>query len=1031
MAGLRIFQINAMRSHTVMQEIRKVAEESEVDIICVQEPASCAGRLPSVPVKAQVLSVGQVPMSAVVVLNTAIRSTLIAQFCSEHVVVCEVNVPILRFSFYIVNVYCQFGRPMEEFIEPLRDVLLGLSGRFVLVTMDANAKSHLWFSDERDTRGEMLEDLIMEGQLQVMNCPGNPPTYFNRAGASSNIDVTLASAGLARYVTDWQVLSGMTVSDHQIILFGISEEVVAEPLEWAERYQFFNTDWERLVQECEPPELGEGDFDIDWAVEELVSSILNAIEAAVPRVVGCVRGARIPWTPELTELRRSVRIERRNYQRGFGEAERQFHLARYRHMKAEYRQLIKETRRKEWRKYVRDTLSLDPWGVPYKIVREKVRAPTVLSTVSVEGAQPTTSWIETADVLLRSLLPDDEEAGEDPAQQAVRRGLLLPYDNDAAVYPFTIEEVCGVLRSFAPNKAPGPDGIPPRVLWVLAPKIAPTVCKIYNQCLLKGHFPRKWKVADVVIIKKGADRDPMLPKSYRPICLLDVLGKSLEKLLCSRLASHRVLCGMNNWQFGFRKGRSTQDAVNAVKHLVDSATSRYVLGLMVDIAGAFDNLWWPALFSRLREIGCPRPLYECLTAYCSDRIARLSAPGTVVSKVITKGCPQGSVCGPVFWDLNMEPLLDALHSDPAVHGAVAYADDLFILVQADSRVLIEERVACAIEVLREWCNVTKLSVAPNKTTYMLLKGSLLRNPMLHVDGTAIRRQRVARYLGVWLDERWTFMSHIEQVTSRSLALFNKLISIGQRTFHLPSSAIKMYNNCLLAPIVGYGSSVWAHRLTLVKPAMAVRRVQRNVILRCVGGFGTTSALALLVIMGLCPLDLVIRQHAAIYWLKKGDFDRARGIMGCPVFTIIEVKAKVFELWQSLWDTADVGRRVYGLLPSIRERLKMKHLVPSQGVVHFLSGHGPYPVYLHRIGRRLTWECDCGAPQGTPEHVLFECPILAQVASVGRRAIGTNDVKEILHCPEKYRAFSDLCDTVSAFFKGVFNQQRHLAGLGND
>ena len=89
--------------------------------------------------------------------------------------------------------------------------------------------------------------------------------------------------------------------------------------------------------------------------------------------------------------------------------------------------------------------------------------------------------------------------------------------------------------------------------------------------------------------------------------------------------------------------------------VVTTSEEKYVIGIFVDISGAFDNLWWPALFGRLREIRCPEDLYYTLRDYCKIRKVAVSCPGEIkTEKTTTKGCPQGSMCGSVFWDVALE-----------------------------------------------------------------------------------------------------------------------------------------------------------------------------------------------------------------------------------------------------------------------------------------------------------------------------------------------------------------------------------------
>jgi len=58
--------------------------------------------------------------------------------------------------------------------------------------------------------------------------------------------------------------------------------------------------------------------------------------------------------------------------------------------------------------------------------------------------------------------------------------------------------------------------------------------RVFNTCLSSGVFPKTWKNARLVLIRKG-DKPLDASSSYRPLCLLDCLGKLLEKVLDNRL----------------------------------------------------------------------------------------------------------------------------------------------------------------------------------------------------------------------------------------------------------------------------------------------------------------------------------------------------------------------------------------------------------------------------------------------------------------------------------------------------------------
>ena len=92
-----------------------------------------------------------------------------------------------------------------------------------------------------------------------------------------------------------------------------------------------------------------------------------------------------------------------------------------------------------------------------------------------------------------------------------------------------------------------------------------------------------WDSIGVIAVQKA---------SYRPICLLPVLGKILEGLILTRIQG-KVEATLSDSQFGFRKGRSTMDAIIRVLELQKKNVTNYVMSIFLGISGAFNNLWWP------------------------------------------------------------------------------------------------------------------------------------------------------------------------------------------------------------------------------------------------------------------------------------------------------------------------------------------------------------------------------------------------------------------------------------------------------
>jgi hypothetical protein len=99
----------------------------------------------------------------------------------------------------------------------------------------------------------------------------------------------------------------------------------------------------------------------------------------------------------------------------------------------------------------------------------------------------------------------------------------------------------------------------------------------------------------------------------------------------------------------------------------------------LDVKKTFDAAWWPCILSNLWDLRCPKNLYNLTLSYFRDRIASLQANTGTVKRTVTKGCPQGSCCGPGFWNIMYNALLNLNFSSHT--KVIAFVDDLAVLTK--------------------------------------------------------------------------------------------------------------------------------------------------------------------------------------------------------------------------------------------------------------------------------------------------------------------------------------------------------------
>ena len=249
--------------------------------------------------------------------------------------------------------------------------------------------------------------------------------------------------------------------------------------------------------------------------------------------------------------------------------------------------------------------------------------------------------------------------------------------------PFTRQEIAAVIKKMKPKKAPGWDAIEVPIvkkLWEMQDSV---LHRIFNDCKELATFPKEWKKSIVVTLIKTADKDPSLPASYRPNCLLPVMGKVLEGIILNRLRQKSEQ-DLSDEQYGIRKGRSTEDAICKLRVHLEESNGKYCLGMFLDISNAFNNLWWPDIIDSLKKLKYPADIIRLIQDYLRNRSLVFRTESGQVWRHMTKGCPQGSLLGPFMWNIVFDGLIKALKME-GFGKIVAYADDTVVLVEGNSR----------------------------------------------------------------------------------------------------------------------------------------------------------------------------------------------------------------------------------------------------------------------------------------------------------------------------------------------------------
>ena len=243
--------------------------------------------------------------------------------------------------------------------------------------------------------------------------------------------------------------------------------------------------------------------------------------------------------------------------------------------------------------------------------------------------------------------------------------------------PFSTDDVKRAIKSFRNGRAPGPSGINKEDLLQLPEAGTTFLSAVFTACLSTGHFPTKFKEAKMTLIPKSG-KNSTDPANYRPISLLEIPGKVLEKLINERVVEYAESTpGVHDpHQYGFRPNRGTDKAIAVIWELVAVHLAHGGAATIVtrDIHKAFDRVWHDGLKKRLLEVNLPNALARISANFLDGRTAYLQIQDIQgPSFPLHAGVPQGSCLSPTLFILGTADSPPPNPRDGSTH--VAFADD--------------------------------------------------------------------------------------------------------------------------------------------------------------------------------------------------------------------------------------------------------------------------------------------------------------------------------------------------------------------
>lgn len=891
--GLTFVQANLGRGRAATMECVRDAEGAGVGVLLLQEPyVGSKGYLQLSSHRVVQQMQGSAPVrSAVVVLDPTFNIVV-----NPHHLTTDISTVILTrgsTGICIISVYLDGEKLLEDDIKKLKEIMQMTATRNTILAGDFNAASHWWGCRVEDDRGTDIVDFLSEVGLNVVN-QGSAPTYHTyRRGklCASIVDVTTCSDALVDKVSGWKVVKDDAgLSDHRKIHFHLSNEREGAdmPLGSTRCFNTKKADWNvfdrvlhaRLMEE----NLTEEAVRAITSAEELESVVVRftnvvreTCRAAIPAIVPGGRSRRIAWwTEELNSMKRNVKTLRRRIA-GAHPRRKRYVYEEYAAAREAYKLAIEKTITGSWMTFCSQQKAEDIWKSSYRVIK-RCMATSSQKECLLESPRDNAilTPAESARLLASTFFPSDDPeldsdqqaSARDEAATLRRRTMLALEPNN--FLPFSGEEADSVFRGMNPNKAPGADGLTSDICHRVH-RVCPLLLTIFNRCLELASFPRIWKEAWIRVIPKPGKENYMNPKAYRPIGLLPVMGKALEKMIFCRLSwdIFRV-GGLSQRQYGFVPQKSTEDALYDAIACVRSGLNQKKLVALVslDIEGAFDGAWWPAIVRELHKKGIDDSIFRIICDYLEDRKVTLGYLGERVTTDTVRGCIQGSIGGPLLWNILLDPLLRRMDSAPA--QVQAFADDILVLATANTASDLNEKINSTLEMISVWGRENKMSFAAHKTQAILITRKLKYDaPCFILNGVRLTLSSEIKILGLTIDRTLGFRSHLESVTTRALNLYKMVTRMAKAQWGLNPEILRTIYCTVVEPTILYAAGAWGEVAGREYVKRRLDRVTRDFAIKIAKAHRTVSLVSGALLARVLPLDLRLQENCELYQIKRG------------------------------------------------------------------------------------------------------------------------------------------------------------------
>ena len=372
---------------------------------------------------------------------------------------------------------------------------------------------------------------------------------------------------------------------------------------------------------------------------------------------------------------------------------------------------------------------------------------------------------------------------------AVLKSLMVGRTSSFSFVPVYPDEVGKIISGLKNSNSFGLDQIDTYIIKLVKPSITPALTHIVNLSLSTQKFPSSWKKSKIIPLHKKDDK--LNPKNYRPVAIIPIFSKILERIVFNQMIEYvtaNQLLHPNH--HAYRAHHNTTTALIQLYDVwVEAVQNGELAGVcFLDMSAAFDIVDHSLLLEKLELYGFDKNMLNWTNSYLSGRTQAVSIDGSLSRLLhVQHGVPQGSILGPLLYTLFTNELPETVHDHANLNqerlpgsswqpfsmgckdcGTTAcYADDTTYSCSDSDPARLSEKLTYQYGVMSDFLINNQLKLNDDKTHLMVMTTSQKRKNLAQDDSVfmitpseVIEKSESEKLLGAWIHEDMKWAEHI-------------------------------------------------------------------------------------------------------------------------------------------------------------------------------------------------------------------------------------------------------------------------------